>query len=71
MTQEPNPIIDPLPGCKGHCLQGHRPCLSPEECWPEDRLFTQKTLALIALITVGVWFAVFFLGAIFAWWVIL
>lgn len=36
MTQDPNPIIDPLPGCKGHCLQGYRPCLSPEECWPDE-----------------------------------
>ena len=24
-----------LPGCKGACQQGRRPCLHPEQCWPD------------------------------------
>jgi hypothetical protein len=27
-----------LPGCKGDCQQGRRPCLSPEECSPDQPL---------------------------------
>lgn len=57
-----------LPGCKGDCHQGRRPCLHPEECFPDEPFFTQKVMAIIALITLAVWFGVFMLGVMFAWW---
>jgi hypothetical protein len=43
-----------LPGCKGECQQGRRPCLSPEECMPDSLPFTRSgCLMVLAVSAIG------------------
>ena len=35
-----------LPGCRGDCQQGRRPCANPEECLPDSPPLTRNGLLL-------------------------
>lgn len=66
MSTDPNLVMKPLPGCRGDCLQGRRPCLSPEECLPDSPPMTRSgCLVAIALVLLS-WVIVFTIGALVA-----
>lgn len=58
---DPHLKIDSLPGCRGDCQRGRRPCLNPEECAPDSPLFTRTSFLIVAAISVLGWAA---LGAL-------
>ena len=64
----------PLPGCRGDCQRGRRPCLSPEECLPYSPPITRSGLSwaivcgclmAIAFVLLS-WAIVFISGALVA-----
>lgn len=66
MSTDPNFAMKPLPGCRGDCQQGRRPCLSPEECLPDTPPMTRSgCLVAIGLVLVS-WVIVFGLGVLVA-----
>jgi len=54
---EPHLRIDSLPGCRGDCQQGQRPCLSPEECAPDSPPLTRSGCLLVVAAAVLGWAA--------------
>lgn len=66
MSADPNFAMKPLPGCKGDCQQGRRPCLRPEECLPDSPPMTRSgCMAAIGLVLLS-WVIVFTIGALVA-----
>lgn len=66
MSADSNPIIKPLPGCRGDCQQGRRPCLSPEECLPDSPPMTRSgCMAAIGLVLLS-WVVMLVVGALVA-----
>jgi hypothetical protein len=59
---EPNITIQPLPGCRGDCQQGRRPCLSPEECMPDSPPLTRNGCLIAVAMVLGSWAIVFAIG---------
>lgn len=60
------PWAPQLPGCTGACLQGRRPCLHPEQCYPEKPVFSRNGCLIIFVLAFLLWSALigFVLGVI-------
>lgn len=60
-----------LPGCRGDCQQGRRPCMSPEECSPDQSLTRNECFIILgAAVLAWAMVALAFLAAIALhnWW---
>lgn len=60
------PWAPQLPGCHGHCQQGRRPCLSPEECMPDSQAFSRWGCMTVIALTLVCWTVVILVGVVIA-----
>lgn len=66
MSIDPNAVIDPLPGCRGDCQQGRRPCLNAEDCLPDGPPLTRNGFFIGCAVVILLWAIVIF-GALTVW----